>query len=221
MAVVLAISDEVSEVLHGDRLKELAPDVVLSCGDLPNDYLEYVVTAANAPLLYVPGNHDRVPRSQRQAALGVPFPPMGPDMGEQDLGPRGCQSVDGRIVDVRGLRVAGLGGSMRYSEGSYQYTESQMRRRSLLIELRARFKSLFDGKRVDILVTHAPPFEVGDDTDPAHRGFRCFHRLVKVLAPRLMVHGHIHPHGRPLRDHHIGDTQVVNAVGYRVLEVNE
>ena len=57
---ILAVSDEESDVLWGERVREIAQgvDVIISCGDLRNDYLEFLLTMINAPLLYVFGNHD-------------------------------------------------------------------------------------------------------------------------------------------------------------------
>src|SRR5712671_74072 len=55
---ILAVADEIDEFLYGDKLETLRPDVILSCGDLPFDYLEFLVTRLAVPLLYVPGNHD-------------------------------------------------------------------------------------------------------------------------------------------------------------------
>jgi len=51
---ILAIADEVDEGLYGDKLDRLDPHIVLSCGDLPFDYLEHIVSRLNVPLLYVP-----------------------------------------------------------------------------------------------------------------------------------------------------------------------
>ena len=33
-------------------------DVIISCGDLKKEYLEFLVTMTSKPVLYVPGNHD-------------------------------------------------------------------------------------------------------------------------------------------------------------------
>ena len=33
-------------------------DLIISCGDLRREYLEFLVTMARCPLLYVHGNHD-------------------------------------------------------------------------------------------------------------------------------------------------------------------
>lgn len=58
MTRILAVADEVDESLDGDQLAALRPDIVPSCGDLPFDCLEYLVSSLNVPLLYVPANHD-------------------------------------------------------------------------------------------------------------------------------------------------------------------
>lgn len=215
MTRILAVADEVEESLYGDRLRELRPDLVLSCGDLPFDYLESLVSMTDVPLLYVPGNHD--PDLRATSPASEPSPLL--DQYVDPPGPPGCTFADGRIVEAAGVRVAGLGGSVRYREGPNQYTQSEMRWRALRLELRAWLKGFRNGRGVDVLITHAPPLGLGDEDDPAHRGFAAFHRLVGKLSPKLMVHGHVHPYGSPRPDRRLGPTQIVNAVGYRLLEV--
>ena len=46
------------------------------------------------------------------------------------------------------------------------------------------------GRRPLLVVSHAPPRGVNDDTDLAHRGFTSFRWLVRRLAPPLWLHGH-------------------------------
>ena len=208
MRRILAIADEVDEALYEDALYELKPDLILSAGDLPFDYLENLLTRAGVPLLYVPGNHDPDVKFRRNT--------YGPVVVEEPIpGPQGCDNVDGRIFEVDGLRVAGLGGSLRYREGPNQYSQAAMGRRALGLELRARLRR----QPVDILLTHAPPRGCGDGDDLAHQGFAAFHRLVNVLRPQLLVHGHLHPYGRERDDRRLGDTLIVNAVPHRLLEL--
>lgn len=212
MTRILAIADEESEALYGDALYELRPDLILSCGDLSFDYLENLVTRAAVPLLYVPGNHDPDltyrPNTYGPLVVETPIP-----------GPGGCDNVDGRILDVAGLRIAGLGGSIRYREGPNQYSQRRMRRRAWALELRARWKKLRDGRSVDVFLTHSPPLALGDGEDPAHRGFAAFRHLVAALQPKLMLHGHLHPYGRHRADQRLGETKVMNAVPYRFLDL--
>lgn len=213
MARVLAVADEVDEGLYGEKLERLQPDIVLSCGDLPLDYLEYIVTRLNVPLLYVPGNHDPDLRRADDTFMPLHAEPL-------RRGPEGCINVDGRVVDAAGLRVAGLGGSMRYKPGPNQYTPAQMQWRAVPIEMLARLRRGDGKRRVDVLLTHAPPEGFsGKEEDLAHRGFPTFNRLIKSLAPRLHVYGHIHPYGVMQPDRKVGGTLIVNAVPHRLIEI--
>src|SRR5256712_5093006 len=111
---ILAIADEVDEGLYGDKLLNFKPDIVLSCGDLPPDYLEYIVSRLNVPLLYVPGNHDPDFRPVAETWSPLRAEPLG-------KGPQGRVNVDGRVEEAAALRIAALGGSMRYRPGPNQY----------------------------------------------------------------------------------------------------
>jgi Icc-related predicted phosphoesterase len=199
MTRILAVADEVEPAFYSGA-SNLSPDLVVACGDLPSDYLEHIASSFAVPLLYVFGNHDTNMNGMR---------------------PRGCTCIDGRIADAAGLRVAGLGGSVRYRPGPHQYTQAKMRWRALGLEIRGSVKKAFDGKGIDVVATHAPPFRVGDEPDPPHHGFKSFHRLVDRLTPKILVHGHVHRHGLPNVDRHMGQTLVVNAVGHRWIEVSE
>lgn len=134
-------------------------------------------------------------------------------------GPLGCINVDGRIEDARGLRIAGLGGSVRYREGPNQYSQHEMRARARRIRRQSRRRQLRDGRGVDVLLTHAPPEGVGDGDAPAHRGFAAFVDLVQTLSPRLLVHGHVHSFEGPPAELQLEGTRVVNAIPCRVLEL--
>jgi len=218
MPKILAVADEIDPALTFDALRALAPDLVVSCGDLPLDELERMVDATNAPLLYVPGNHDP---DLRAKPGGLAYPPS---VTHRDMvdppGPRGGTNVDGRIEEAAGLRLAGLGGSLRYREGPNQYTQAQMRRRARRLAWHARLRRRVGGRAVDVLLTHAPPRGLGDEEeDPVHQGFDAFHALVRRLRPRLLLHGHVHPYGVPRPDRDLDGTRVVNVVPHRVLEL--
>ena len=202
--------DEEDPSLGPESLQAMRPDLVISCGDLPFDYLEYLVTAAAVPLVFVRGNHD--PDRARTPGLFAEDAEVG-----RAEGPGGCLEVDGGLVEAAGLVIGGLGGSMRYRRGPNRYTEGAMRRRAARLSARAFLR----GRRsIDVLVTHAPPRGIGDGDDPAHVGFAVFHRLVGRHSPKILVHGHVHPYGPKPPERRIGDTRVINAVGHRVIDVN-
>lgn len=194
---ILLISDEEDKYLwdfyQPGRLKGI--DLILSAGDLKAEYLSFLVTMANRPLLYVPGNHDGS-YAQRP--------------------PEGCQCIDGKLVTVAGLRILGLGGSALYNGGPNQYSEREMRRR---ID-RLRLKLALAGG-VDIVLTHAPVRGFGDEDNITHRGFEAFFPLLDKYRPRYLVHGHIHQRygvNRP-RSFQYGQTTIINATGRYVLEI--
>ena len=124
--------------------------------------------------------------------------------------------IEDTLYEYNGLRILGLGGSMRYNRGAHQYTARQMRRR---VD-RLRFKLWLNGG-FDILLTHAPAFNLGDDEDRAHRGFATFLRVIDKYQPQLFVHGHVHQSYRydfkRLRTR--GNTQVINACGSYIIDI--
>jgi Icc-related predicted phosphoesterase len=197
---ILALSDQVVEPLYGPLLRERYPkiDLILGCGDLPAEYLEYVVSQYNVPLLYVPGNHD--PDNYR-----VP----------------GGQDIDGHAAHVKGLLVAGLGGSRRYkSDGRHQYTEAEMHLRLIPLLPRLVVRRLRRGHGADIFVTHAPPLGVHDAPDLPHIGFQAFAWLIRAFHPRLMVHGHVHVWSvTTATDTVLDGTRVLNVYPARMIEL--
>jgi uncharacterized protein len=213
MTRILAIADEVDEALYEDKLARLRPDLVVSCGDLPFDYLEYIVSRLDVPLVYVPGNHDpelRAPAPE-WTQVQVVDPPI--------PGPQGCDNADGRVISAAHLRIAGLGGSMRYRPGPNQYTDAQMRWRALSLEVRIKLHPKPAARKIDILITHAPPLGWGARDDLAHRGFASFVRLVRILAPKMLIHGHVHPYGRSEPPRTLGTTRIINAVPSKLIEI--
>lgn len=188
---ILAVADEESADLWDfyEKGKLGGVDLILSCGDLDPQYLSFLATVSSVPVLYVHGNHDG-----RYAQTP----------------PEGCICIEDRVYVHEGIRIVGLGGSMRYKEGGYQYTQRQMRRRAALLT-----PKIFAKGGVDILVAHAPAFGLGDGQDLCHQGFRVFLWLMEKYRPRFFVHGHVHlSYGsRGKRFGRYLDTCVVNAFG--------
>lgn len=205
MPRVLAVSDEVSPALErglpGEGFGKV--DLIVSCGDLPYDYLGYLVDAFDVPLLYVHGNHDRPLEGERGTIAA----------------PQGGTSVEDRVVEVGGLLIAGLGGSPRYAPGGgHQYTEAEMRRRVRKLT-RKLWRARRHGRGLDVLLTHAPPRGIHDDTSPAHQGFAAFLPFLVRFRPRFLIHGHSPPRpGLPVRTT-FERTEVIHVRGHAVLEV--
>jgi hypothetical protein len=214
---VLAVSDEVDEGLLANAAAPHLADLILACGDLPLDYLGSLMNAVDAPLAFVPGNHDpdlsgyRLSRTGLLLRAGLPARSPWPD---------GALNADGQVIDIAGLRVAGLGGCLRYRSGPNQYTERQQARRARALRRRARWRALRDRRGIDVLITHAPPRGVGDGDDAPHRGFSCYHSLVAAVRPAALLHGHVEPlRGQP-PPRQLGSTAVRNVTGWHLLEIS-
>lgn len=203
MVHVLAVADEVVDALTFGVGVERRPDIILGAGDLPYTYLEVLATLFDAPCVFVPGNHDPDLSGFRQGRTG--WTRAGLPTG--DPGPQGAINADCRTVRVAGLTISGIGGCRRYNDGPNQYTDTRQRLRSLRLTR--------THPEPDILLAHSPARGVGDADDPPHRGFECYHHLVRRLHPTLLVHGHVHPYGAHPTDKMIGvDTISMNVVGY-------
>lgn len=216
MVRVLAVSDEADAALWHDVRPVRGVQVILACGDLGFDYLGYLVAALDVPLVFVPGNHDPELGGYNDSPTGLT---LRAGLPAEPPWPAGALNADRRVVDVAGLRIAGLGGCRRYGDGPNQYSDRKQSLRARGLVARAGWRRLRDGRPVDIVVTHAPPRNVGDGDDPAHLGFRGLHRVVERLQPTLLLHGHIHPYGAATVDHRLGRTLVRNVVGRHVFDV--
>ena len=205
---VLAISDVVEPLIYNNHIRERFKhvDLVLSCGDLPATYLEFIVSSLNVPLYGVRGNHD----------YGGSFDHSPPD----SLAP-GTGDLHRRVVEVDGLLIAGLEGSMEYNNGPHQYTEAGMRFEIARLTPRLLLNKLRYGRYLDVLITHAPPQGIHDQPDRCHQGFAVFRPFLRFFRPRYHLHGHIHVYNLQhttikTRFH---DTTVLNAYGYRELRL--
>ena len=196
---ILAIADVESRYLwdfyEPGKLKDI--DLIISCGDLNPDYLMFLVTLSNVPVLYVHGNHDEKYEIKP---------------------PEGCICIEDDIFVYKGVRILGLGGSMRYRPGNHQYTNSQMNRR-----VRKLWWKLWRNKGFDILVTHAPAYQLNDGMDLPHQGFTVFRFLMEKYKPKYFLHGHMHLSYsmRQKRYDQYEETQVVNAFERCIIEINE
>jgi hypothetical protein len=218
---ILCVSDHSDPVVYSDNIRKRFGDVqlVISCGDLPFSYYDFLTSNLNKPLLFVFGNHQLTmlefydKRSAR---------PTGTFEYETiiDKKPPGVRYIDGKVIREKGLIVAGLGGSMDYNHGAHQYTNSQMMRRVIKLMPRLFFNRIFRGRFLDILVTHAPPSGIHDQPDLTHRGFAAFLWFIRRFKPAFLIHGHIHLYSQnEQRQTQYHKTKVVNAFNHTVIEI--
>ena len=193
---ILVLADEESKYLwdYFEKEKLEGIDLILSCGDLKPEYLSFLASFTKAPVLYVHGNHD-------DCYVNRP--------------PEGCVNIENRIFVYNGIRILGLGGSIKYKEGINQYSESQMAGRVKKLKF-----LLLRKKGFDILLTHAPAAGLNDGPDGPHKGFEVFKRLLDKYKPKYFVHGHVHKnYTRDFkRESRYNETTVINAFERYIFE---
>jgi uncharacterized protein len=203
---ILAISDVEDEAV-ASSLQERAGsiDLVLGCGDLTYDYLDFVATGIAAPLRAVHGNHD------------VPLETL--DDGQIRTWWEGID-LHGRVVSMDGLLVGGLEGSPRYNNGPFQSSEFDMWLAILRMVPGLIGNRIRRGRFIDVLVTHAPPRGIHDRPDPAHLGFAAFRTFLRWFRPRYQLHGHTHIYdARTVSQTQFGSTTVVNVYGAKTIDL--
>lgn len=207
---ILTVSDVVVSLLQCAQLPKRFDDVdlILGCGDLPFDYMEYLVSRFNRPLYYVFGNH--------------PMRELVRSDGTAKHAPEGCVDIHCRVVNYKGLLIAGLEGSLRYNEGEHQYSQRQMAWMTTCMAPRLIWNRYRYGRPVDILITHAAPWGIHDGDDLPHQGFRAFLHFMERYQPRYLVHGHTHLYRQDAsRVTQCGKTTVINTYGYQLIEIDE
>ncbi|HUZ16782.1 MAG TPA: metallophosphoesterase [Spirochaetia bacterium] len=217
---ILCISDARDALIYSAHIKNRFSDIdlVLGAGDLDLDYYGFIVSSLNKPLLFVFGNHNlnKIHYYRKEYADSFDSEVA---IVPGDLPSAGSTYVGGKVVRVRGLIIAGLGGSMRYNDGQNQFTETGMFLFSLRLFPKLLYHRIVHGRFLDILLTHASPRGIHDQPDLPHRGFRVFLWFMRTFKPRYLVHGHIHLYDiNASRVTRYRDTTVINAYEHYVFD---
>jgi uncharacterized protein len=206
---ILAVSDQVVDRLYALISSQHFQGVglIFGCGDLPYSYLENIVSLLNAPLYYVPGNHD--PKYDERTSLAHA---------------EGGSNLDLKTVFVNGLLIGGFGGSVLYRPRSVnQYTQTEAYLRAFRLLPRLWWNRLRYGRALDILISHSPPYGIHDDDTQAHRGLRALNWLLRVARPRYHFHGHTHFYRQNLAASvtRLGSTEIKNIYPYKTIEIED
>lgn len=212
---ILCISDTTFSLAFSPRVRDIygEVDLILSAGDMPLDSYDYVQTMLNRDIYYVYGNHNL---KDYRRAMRLDLPRNG-RIENHFYG----FMTDGKCYRDKntGLLIAGLGGCMRYNRGESQYTEREMRWRILRLIPSLLANKRKYGRYLDILITHAPPYGMGDGEDLCHRGFKAFLSFIDKFSPSFVIHGHVHLDDRNAeRVIMRGKTKVINVYGAYLLE---
>ena len=199
---ILAVSDhKTPQLYNGENLRRQYHNVemVISCGDIELDYLDFIVSVLSVPLFYVRGNHD-----------------------ERHTDNVGGINLHRQFEAYKGITMVGLEGSIRYNKSGVQYTNSTMTGYCLQLLPRLFRRRLLKGYCADLMVAHSPPFQINDATDYAHRGFKAFRWLIRWTRPRYFIHGHVDFNDRrKSRITQFFKTQVININPYQLIDLNQ
>ena len=228
---ILCVSDFVDPMIYNPNVKEVFSDVdaVLCAGDLPIDYIDFIISVMNKPTFWIFGNHNldayksfhgersvfpqHIPGSETKNYHGGTY------AGFKVLRCPNLLIIDPKTGNQRPLLIAGVSGSRRYNKGLCQYTDKQMKFKLIQLIPQLIKNKLKYGTYLDIFLTHASPRHIHDHEDPCHMGFDCFNWFLQKFKPSLMIHGHIHLYD--MREERIGkyyDTTVINAYSHVVVE---
>ena len=210
---ILCVSDTTDSLAFSTVASDYCPDpsLIISAGDIPVESYDYLSTIYNCDTYYVYGNHClKTFQKDMQKKNNSDYLP-------QFYG----FNVDGKCIynKKNNLLIAGLGGSMLYNGGQSQYSEQQMKKRITKLAASLRLNKAKYGRYLDILITHAPPFGIGDSEDLCHRGFKCFLSFIEKFSPEYLLHGHVHlPDSNAQRLHEYKGTKIINVYNSYILE---
>jgi hypothetical protein len=236
---LLCVSDQIDPLVYSATAKKRFADVsaVLCAGDLPMDYIDFIVSTLNKPTYFVFGNHNlkefRYYQKERLASVypgqnsssGSELAYLKHHHGAQNAGFKMFADYNLLMEDPATgretpLLIAGIPGSRRYNAGLNQYSDAYIKYRLRMMIPRLISNKIRYGRYLDILLTHATPRHIHDLEDPCHKGFESFNWFIQKYQPSYLVHGHIHLYdARIPRITEIGRTSVVNAFGYHIIEL--
>lgn len=202
MVKILCVSDTVVQQMENAahlRRRYHDVDLVVSCGDMPAAYLEFITSVLNVPLFYVRGNHDTGYNER---------PPGGEDLHR-------------RIIHYKGISFFGIEGSIKYNNSPVQYSDGEMQGMIMNSAIPLLARKVKHGRGIDIFVTHAPAKGIHDLTDLPHHGIKAFIRFMDWFKPRYMLHGHVHTWDRRTTVvTQYGETCVMNINPVTLLEID-
>ncbi|MFN2381857.1 MAG: metallophosphoesterase [Guyparkeria sp.] len=164
-----------------------APDAVFLLGDLELDRpLDEVMSNVQAPVYWIHGNHD-TGEERFDFLFGSSFP-----------------SIDGRVIEIDGVRVAGLGGVFKESVWYPGRGAPKLRSREECIATagkgnlwrggvpRRKRDAIFPAELSGLARQHADVLILHEAPESHRNGFRELGDLARQLGVRTVIHGHHH-----------------------------
>ena len=224
---ILCVSDQIDPLVYSNSARERFSDVelVLCAGDLPMEYIDFIVSTLNVPTVFVFGNHNLNEFHLFHKSAATSQGGIHASMGLQSAG-GGATYAGFKAVRIpssvpgRPLLLVGASGSIKYNKGLAQYTDSAMKLKLLRLLPRLLLNKLRYGRYLDIFLTHSPPRHLQDREDSCHRGFNCYRWFLEKFTPKYMLHGHIHLYDlQEPRTTQYHQTEIINRFSHYILDI--
>ncbi|HZK19699.1 MAG TPA: metallophosphoesterase [Treponemataceae bacterium] len=187
---ILCVSDQIDPFVYSANIKKNYKDIdlVLCAGDLPMQYIDFIVSSLNVPTYFIFGNHNlkELPYYENVGATKMI------SENEKIKHSHGAIYTGFKVKKENNILIAGCSGSINYNNGQCQFTELEMTYKLWKMIPRLLFNRIIYGRYLDIFLTHAPPRHIHDREDQCHKGFKCYRWFIKKFKPKYMIHGHIH-----------------------------
>lgn len=96
----------------------------------------------------------------------------------------GIKNMHLQTFEFQNVLFGGFEGSVRYKESptAKMYTQEEAK------------EMLADFPRVDIFLSHAPPYGINDEPETlSHQGFLAIREYIENKKPKYLLHGHTYP----------------------------
>ena len=117
----------------------------------------------------------------------------------------GITNINGKIIEIKGLKIAGLGGSFKYKDNQnyalYTHEES--------IQILSNVES------ADILITHDRPY-VKNNNDMVHDGLKGITQYIYANHVPINIHGHLHENSV---EYLKNGTKVISIYGAKIINI--
>ncbi len=121
----------------------------------------------------------------------------------------GIQDLHLDTFKCKGLTFGGFRGSVGHKENPSYMTYTQ----------KESIQLLKDFPRVDVMITHTPPYGVNDDpSDPICAGFKGLRDYVSEKKPQYLIHGHTSP-PEEFIVRRLDETEIVYVHGEKIVRI--
>lgn len=157
-------------VPDGDVLIHAGDGTMRGTRNETEEFCTWFSALPHSTKLFVPGNHDFFFQTRPAEARA--------------LLPSNCVYLDDSWTTAHGLKFWGTPWNPEFHNWAFQEPRGEA--------LRRHWDKIPEG--LDVLITHSPPFGIGDEVCPPENNAGCRDMLAAIQAkkPRIHVFGHIH-----------------------------